>query len=384
MVTLWTALLLIVAAAALALRVSPAARRAAFRGAYYLYAETRAGLALTWLQTRSPESVSAAMSLEGHSSVLFTSFRGFGVVPVPVLGDNYAYLLVDERTREAALVDPADPAVCLRAVELAGVRLTHVLTTHKHWDHSGGNEKIAAAFPGVEVVGGRLDNVPGATRHVDEGDTVMVGGTPVKVVHTPGHTRGHVLYVAHPQKGAPAGAIDAGRLATLNAAPWQGAGGRDIHSAAPPVDPLDEGAPSCAVFTGDEIFSAGCGRFFEGDAAQFVDAFGRLGRLPDGTLLFCGHEYTAANLEFAAWAEPDSRAVAAKARWVADTRATGTGTVPFSLAEERLVNPFMRAAALADTIERRSGRKLAAGDRETASMALLRELKSSGAHKQNL
>lgn len=352
------------------------AREAAFRLGVYVYAVSPVGLLLHRLLFMSSGPVDGP--LEGHSSVLWTPFRGFSVLPIAVSGDNYAYLLVDEATRDAALVDPADPAVCLRAVELAGVRLTHVLTTHKHHDHAGGNADVLAAVPGVEVVGGRRDGVLAATREVGDGDTVKVGSTVVKVIDTPGHTRGHVVYAVHPPAegaGAQAGTVSDPVLAAANARRWPDEG---IHSAAAAVDPVAAG--SVAAFTGDLLFSAGCGRFFEGNAADFYEALvRRLGAFADSTLFFCGHEYTAANLAFAQWAEPGSQAIAKKVAWVRRRREAGACTVPFSLAEERLVNPFMRVHELSRTLE--GGALAGLADAPVATMARLRELKNAGAHK---
>lgn len=218
------------------------------------------------------------------------------IVVVPQLMDNYGYLVVDPATGEAAIVDPAEADVVLAAVKREGVKLTAILNTHHHWDHSGGNSELLAAVPGLQVIGSEQDasKIPGLTRAVKHGDRVKIGGLEAEVLLIPCHTSGHVAY----------------RF------------GSDL-------------------FTGDTLFVAGCGRFFEGTAADMYHAlYEVIGALPDDTRIWCGHEYTAKNLEFAAKLEPKNQAIAAKRAWVA-----GLGSkpsVPSTLGEERRYNPFLR------------------------------------------
>jgi hydroxyacylglutathione hydrolase len=228
------------------------------------------------------------------------------VHPIPILNDNYAYLLVDEASGAAAVVDPAEPGPVIAAVEAAGVRPTHVLCTHHHPDHSGGNVALRERWPDVEVVGSAADaaRIPGLTRGVGDGDVVAVGGLAVRVLFVPCHTRGHLAFLAED-----------------------------------------------ALFCGDTLFVAGCGRFFEGDAAQMHRALQDVfGALPSSTRVFCGHEYTVTNLRFALTVEPDNAAAREKLAWAEGRRAAGLPTVPGTLGEERAYNPFVRAPLLQERL----------------------------------
>jgi hydroxyacylglutathione hydrolase len=220
---------------------------------------------------------------------------------IPVLSDNYAYLVIDEATNRAALIDPSEADPPLAAIARAGVKLAAILNTHHHWDHTGGNEAIAAAHPGVEIIGYEEDRarIPGITRGVRAGETVEIGGLKGSTLFVPCHTRGHVAYLF----------------------------GR-------------------ALFSGDTLFAAGCGRFFEGTAKEMYRALHEvIGVLPDETLLYCGHEYTEKNLRFAQTLEPSNQAISDKLRDVISCRAQNTPTIPTTLGEERTYNPFLRTTS---------------------------------------
>ena len=224
------------------------------------------------------------------------------VVPVGQLADNYAYLVIDPGTREAAVVDCAEAEPVLAAVERERVRLTTVLATHHHFDHVGGNQDLRVALPGIRIFGSAEDapRIPGITDPVRDGDRVSVGRLAGRVIFIPAHTSGHVAYHFP-----------------------------DEH----------------AVFTGDTLFAAGCGRLFEGDAAQMMGSLGRLAALPDDTRVYCGHEYTQKNLEFAVSLEPGNHAVTEKLAAVRTLRRAGKPTVPSTIAEEKATNPFLRTAS---------------------------------------
>lgn len=226
------------------------------------------------------------------------------VVLIPTLADNYAYLLIDRLTKTAACVDPAEPEKVIAAAEKHGVTLRTCLCTHKHLDHSGGNMRLKELIPSIEIVGSAYEDTPGRTKAVCDGDTFRIGDLQVKVLHAPCHTSGHILYYMESRS--------------------------DVNS-------------SPIIFTGDTLFLGGCGRFFEGDAAQMHEALiKKIGSLAAETLVYCGHEYSVSNLEFAASIDPHNAALQNKLEWAKRQRANGRATIPSSIGEEKAYNPFMR------------------------------------------
>ncbi len=226
---------------------------------------------------------------------------------IPTLGDNYTYLIIDEATNEAAVVDAPEAAPVVAKVEALGVNLTKVLSTHHHWDHSGANPELAERYA-APVYGHVSDaeRIPGFTHGLEEGDRVQIGNLEAGILFIPAHTRGHIAYV-FPE----------------------------------------------AVFCGDTLFAGGCGRLFEGDPAMMHEALNRkLKALPDETLVYCGHEYTESNLRFALTLEPSNPALQKKIEWVRERRTRAASdwhaageaemTVPSTIGEEKHTNPFMR------------------------------------------
>uniref|UniRef100_A0A7N0ZUQ3 hydroxyacylglutathione hydrolase n=1 Tax=Kalanchoe fedtschenkoi TaxID=63787 RepID=A0A7N0ZUQ3_KALFE len=225
------------------------------------------------------------------------------IVHVPCLEDNYAYIIIDDATKEAALVDPVEPEKVLRAAEEHGAHPKMVLTTHHHWDHAGGNDQIKKLVPGIKVYGGSIDNVRGCTDKVENGDKLSLGADlAILSLHTPCHTKGHISYY---------------------------------------VTGKEEDVP--AVFTGDTLFIAGCGKFFEGTAEQMYHSLCiTLGSLPKPTQVYCGHEYTVKNLQFALTVEPENERISQKLAWAQRQRQGGLPTIPSTIGEEMETNPFMR------------------------------------------
>ena len=219
--------------------------------------------------------------------------------PVPCLRDNYAWLLHDAATRTTAIVDPSEAEPVQKALRETGWRLTHILNTHHHMDHVGGNEALKAAS-GAVVVGPKADRdrIPAIDVALGEGETYKLGGDEARVFDIPGHTRGHIAFW-FPQ--------------------------------------------SHALFCGDTMFAMGCGRLFEGTPAQMWSSLSKLRKLPPETRVYCGHEYTQSNAKFALAVEPDNAALQSRSRQVDTARAKGEPTVPSTLREEVATNPFLRA-----------------------------------------
>jgi hydroxyacylglutathione hydrolase len=226
---------------------------------------------------------------------------------IPILSDNYAWLLRDSTSGAVAVVDPADPEPIIAAIMADGGRLDMILLTHHHGDHVAGTDEVRARF-GAKVVGAAADahRLPRLDIAVRAGDQVHVGDAVGIVSETPGHTIGHISYYF---------------------------------------------ADGGVLLPGDTLFSLGCGRLLEGTAADMFASLQGFAALPDDTLVCCGHEYTQSNAKFALHADPDNAALHARADQVAALRAAGQPTLPSRLGDEKRENPFMRAptiAALAD------------------------------------
>jgi hydroxyacylglutathione hydrolase len=235
--------------------------------------------------------------------------------PVAAFQDNYLWVLA--RGREAAVVDPGDAAAIDAFLDRNGLELAAILATHHHGDHVGGLEALARRWK-CPVFGPAGERIAGLTQRLREGDRVEVPGIGVafEVLDVPGHTAGHIAYV---------------------------------HRESEPV-----------AFCGDTLFACGCGRLFEGSAAQMVDSLGKLARLPPATRMYCAHEYTLSNIRFARAVEPGNAQLAERERREQARRARGEPTVPFTLGEELETNPFLRwdAPEVIASAERRAGRRL--------------------------
>jgi hydroxyacylglutathione hydrolase len=221
------------------------------------------------------------------------------VEQIPVLSDNYVYLVRDRATGKTAVVDPAVSEPVQQRLSALGWTLTHILNTHHHGDHVGGNLALKAAT-GCVIVGPKADRdrIPGIDVALGDGERFRLGEAEAKVFDVPGHTRGHVAY-------------------------W-----------------FEE---SEALFCGDTLFACGCGRMFEGSPAQMWASLSKLKALPDATRVYCAHEYTQSNIRFALSVDPGNRALQERGRRVDALRAQSRPTVPSTIAEERSTNPFLRA-----------------------------------------
>ncbi len=218
---------------------------------------------------------------------------------IPVLRDNYVYLARDVASGACAAVDPSVAGPVLGALDRLGWRLTHVLNTHHHHDHTGGNIELKRAT-GCTIVGNRDDarRIPGIDVLVGDGEEFTMGERKALVLDVSGHTIGHIAY-------------------------WFG--------------------EAKAVFCGDTLFSLGCGRLFEGTPRQMWSSLTRLRALPGETRVYCGHEYTETNARFALAIDANNPALRRRAEEVRMLRAEGRPTVPSTIAVERTTNPFLRA-----------------------------------------
>lgn len=216
----------------------------------------------------------------------------------PCLTDNYGYLVRDPVSGTTAAVDTPCAASILQALAAKGWSLDYILNTHHHGDHAGGNLELKEKT-GCRIVGPRADaaRIPGMDIGLGEGDTFDLGSRRARVLETPGHTRGHIIYVFDEERSA---------------------------------------------FVGDTLFAMGCGRLFEGTPAQMWHSLQKLLALPDDMRVYCAHEYTQKNARFALTVEPGNAELVARAAEVDRVRAAGLPTIPTSIGLERATNPFLR------------------------------------------
>lgn len=217
---------------------------------------------------------------------------------MPCLSDNYAYLVAREGSSNAIVIDASEAEPVVRASEREGLRIAAIFATHHHHDHVGGHEAMLERDPGLRVYGHASENarIPRLSHTLRDGDVTTAAGLTIRALHVPGHTLGALAYS------------------------------------------IDD-----AVFTGDTLFLAGCGRLFEGTPAMMLASLEKIAALPEATRVYCGHEYTVKNLEFARAVDPGNDAVRERLDRVKRTRATGAPSVPGTIREERVTNPFLRA-----------------------------------------
>ncbi|KJP88363.1 hydroxyacylglutathione hydrolase [Plasmodium fragile] len=230
------------------------------------------------------------------------------VLVVPSLHDNLAYVIIDEKTKKAACVDPVEPEKILRKIENLNVDLEYVLCTHHHYDHSGGNIRMKELKKKIKVVGSAYEATPGVTEKVYDSQIVRLGDVCVKAIHAPCHTKGHIMYYVYK--------VDDQKNEDKNYAP--------------------------ILFTGDTLFIAGCGRFFEGSAKEMFKNIEKVKGLRKETLIYCGHEYTLNNLRFAMSFEKDNEHMKNKMKEVEEKVNSRKPSVPSTIEQEYLINPFFR------------------------------------------
>ena len=222
--------------------------------------------------------------------------------PIPLLQDNYAWLLTTEGSPEAAVVDPSEAGPVIERLQKENLILKTILITHHHWDHTGGIEGLLEHAPHAEVLTSSYDHkagrTPGVTHSLNDGDTIEVLGAKGQCYLVPGHTLGAMAFYFEDEE---------------------------------------------ALFTGDTFFTAGCGRLFEGTPAQMMASLERLASLDSETLIYCGHEYTEKNLRFAQSVLPEDKAIDERLGEVLRLRAKNENTVPAPLKVERETNLFLRA-----------------------------------------
>lgn len=262
---------------------------------------------------------------------------------LPAFIDNYIWLLRQADT--AVVVDPGDAGVVIDALQRHGLRLKAILLTHHHADHTAGvaalQAHVAASRQALDVYGPAAETarIPTLNRPLHEGDSVDLPSLHLRILEVPGHTLGHIAY----------------------------------HCARPPLDAgaADDGG---LLFCGDTLFSAGCGRLFEGTPMQMLGSLNRLRALPDNTRVFCTHEYTTANLQFALAVEPSNPALLAHAVQVHALRSTGLPSLPSRLGLEKAINPFLRCQepAVIAAASRHAGQPL---DSELAVFTVMRAWK---------
>ena len=219
------------------------------------------------------------------------------IQPIPAFDDNYIWLLYDEQSREAFVVDPGDAAPVLRSLRELQLNLAGVLITHHHFDHVGGLEQLRAEFEPV-VFGPHNPTIGGIDHRLGAGDNIEVLGQQFRVLEVPGHTLDHIAY---------------------------------FHAGESPL-----------LFCGDTLFAGGCGRVFEGTPPMMLQSLQALAALPPATRVYCAHEYTLANLAFASAVEPDNAALAQRVVAAKASRARSEPTVPSDIELELATNPFLR------------------------------------------
>ena len=217
---------------------------------------------------------------------------------IPCLNDNYSYLLYDKESNIVAIIDPSDFGPCDKIIKKKYNKLDYILNTHHHFDHVGGNQKLKEKYKS-KVLGCEIDKdrIPGIDIALKEKQNFKIGNTFVEVIFIPGHTKGHIAFYFKNEK---------------------------------------------IIFTGDTLFSLGCGKVFEGTDEQMFDSLNKLKNLPIDTKIYCGHEYTKKNLEFCLEYDLNNDCLRKKSNWINSKIESNSPTVPISIGEEKKTNIFLR------------------------------------------
>ncbi len=248
------------------------------------------------------------------------------IIPIPAFKDNYIWLVINSQLGQAIAIDPGDASPVLSFLEKHHLTLVGILVTHKHADHTAGISKLLDVYPGIDIYAHPIENISLTTHPVQQDEVITIEGWPItfKVIHIPGHTLGHVAFYASP-----------------------------------------------ALFSGDTLFGAGCGRIFEGTAEEMFRSLNKLMALPDETLIYCGHEYTLANLNFALHVEPDNEDIRERIKLVEKLRLNNKPSLPSTMISEKQTNPFLRCSqkSVIEMVQIYVNRKL------TNTIDVLRELR---------
>ncbi len=226
------------------------------------------------------------------------------IIRIPVLSDNYIFVLHDSQTQQAVVVDPAVAQPVLDCLNELQADLVAIFNTHHHSDHVGGNRQLISAFPSAIVYGGKEDKgrIPHQQVYLQEGDQVEFAGRKANILFVPGHTKAHIAYYFPPTTTETAGEL----------------------------------------FCGDTLFAGGCGRLFEGTPSQMVESLSKFRNLPENTRVWCAHEYTLNNLKFAITVEKENIELKNRYNQVQNARQQNIPTVPSYIGLEKLTNPFLR------------------------------------------
>lgn len=236
------------------------------------------------------------------------------IIPIRAFKDNYIWMMIEQTSNHAWVVDPGEAKPVMDALKNNSLKLSGILLTHHHADHSGGIQDLLDFAGEIPVVGGSKSPISSINRHIKQGDAIQCNSVTLKAIEIPGHTLDHTAY----------------------------------HDGS-------------VLFCGDTLFSAGCGRIFEGTASQMFSSLQSLAMLPDNTLIYCGHEYTLSNLLFAQHVEPDNQDILRRIPIVEHVLAKNGCTLPSRMGEERKINPFLRCdkPSVIQAVEKYAGQKLA-------------------------